>query len=162
MRREVIRYTLWQYGGDILSSIGMLSEKQYMQHGTISVYEHSVLVAFMCLLVARIIRLKVNERALVRGALLHDYFLYDWHVPSKSHRLHGFTHARRALQNAERDFRLNAIERDMIQKHMFPLNVVPPKYRESILLCIVDKLCATYETVKGMMNRRARGKLQIK
>ena len=49
-------------------------------------------------------------------------------------------------RNAERDFQLNAVERDMIVKHMFPLNLTPPRYRESILVCIADKICAVYET----------------
>ena len=29
---------------------------------------------------------------------------------------------------------------------MFPLNLTPPRYRESILVCIADKICAVYET----------------
>ena len=30
---------------------------------------------------------------------------------------------------------------------MFPLNFALPKYRESVLLCISDKLCALGETL---------------
>jgi uncharacterized protein len=87
----------------------------------------------------------------VRGALLHDYFLYDWHVPAPEHNLHGFSHAGAALKNAKRDFEINRLEQDIIEKHMFPLNIRPPKYRESIIVCLADKLCATKETV---MDRR--------
>ena len=83
----------------------------------------------------------------MRGALLHDYFLYDWHVPSETHRGHGFTHARTALHNASRDFTLDAVERDVIERHMFPLNPVPPRYRESVLVCLADKICAIGETL---------------
>ena len=53
-----------------------------------------------------------------------------------------------AHKNARRDFELNEIEQDMIRKHMFPLNPVPPKYRESWILCMADKICASKETVK--------------
>ena len=52
-----------------------------------------------------------------------------------------------ALENAERDYELNDIERDMIKKHMFPLNPAPPKYIETVILCIADKICAFKETV---------------
>ena len=138
---------LRRYGGDILSSPGMRSQRGVMQHGRVSVYRHSVAVALMCLKLARGLRLQVNERALVRGALLHDYFLYDWHVKDPSHRWHGFTHPARALANAERDFALGPIERDMIACHMFPLLPRPPRCRESLLLCLADKLCAARETV---------------
>jgi uncharacterized protein len=72
--------------------------------------------------------------------------LYDWHENDKSHRLHGFHHARKALNNAKRDFELNKIEENMIFTHMFPLNLRIPKYKESILLCLADKKCAFKET----------------
>ena len=44
----------------------------------------------------------------------------------------------------------------MILRHMFPLTLKPPKYREAVILCISDKLCATYETVGGLKNRIVR------
>lgn len=142
-------YQLLKYGRDILFSAGMQSEKQFLQHGTVSVFAHSVAVACLCLAIAEHLNLSVDTRALVRGALLHDYFLYDWHVPDPGHRLHGFTHARRALRNAERDFSLGDIEKDMIATHMFPLNLRPPRYRESVILCIADKISATQEAFQG-------------
>ena len=151
MREIIYHRALLKYGADILYSPGMQLEKEFLQHGDVSVFAHSVAAACTCLVFARLLRkylkTRLNERALARGALLHDYFLYDWHVPDKSHRLHGFFHARRALQNASRDFALGKIEQDMIAKHMFPLNLRPPACRESVVLCIADKLCAADETL---------------
>ena len=138
---------LRRYGGDILSSEGMRSQRAFPQHGGVSVYAHSVTVALMCLKLARALRLRVDERALVRGALLHDYFLYDWHEKDAAHRWHGFRHPAFALKNAERDFELGDTERDMIAHHMFPLVPFPPRRRESALLCVADKLCALRETL---------------
>lgn len=135
------------YGADIMASPRVQLQKNFIQHGKISVYDHTIRVACVGVWLADCLKIHVNKKALVRGALLHDYFLYDWHVPDPSHRLHGFTHARRALQNASRDFRLNRIERDIIVKHMFPLNLTPPRYRESLLICVADKISATMETV---------------
>ena len=117
--------TLFLHGGDILKSPGMQIAKENMHR----------------------LHLKVNQRALVRGALLHDYFLYDWHTPDPAHRLHGFRHAGTALRNADRDFELNDTERDMIKKHMFPLNPAPPRFKETAVLCLADKYCALRETV---------------
>ncbi|MCD8020363.1 MAG: HDIG domain-containing protein [Clostridiales bacterium] len=46
-----------------------------MQHGTTSVYEHSLHVAETSLAAATFLHLQIDQQALVRGALLHDYFL---------------------------------------------------------------------------------------
>lgn len=137
-----------RYGADIIASPRVQSQKKYLQHGSVTVYDHTCRVACVGLWLAEQLGLRIDKRALVRGALLHDYFLYDWHVPDASHRLHGFTHARCALRNAQRDFQLCPIECDIIEKHMFPLNIRPPKYRESVLICIADKISATIETVR--------------
>ena len=36
----------------------------------------------------------------------------------------------------------------MIRAHMFPLVPVVPRYRESLVLCVADKLCAVRETFR--------------
>lgn len=132
-------------GADILASDGMRLTKGFIQHGSTSVYEHCFHVACESLMLASRMRRAVNERAMVRGALLHDYFLYDWHHTPEGHGLHGFTHAKTAWRNARRDFQLGLIEQDVIRKHMFPLNIAPPMHWESLIVCMADKLCAVEE-----------------
>lgn len=134
------------HGKDIIDHPRFNESKQYIQHGKISVYVHSISVAYISLLLARKLNLDIDIPSLVRGALLHDYFLYDWHL-DKDHGLHGFTHASTAYKNASRDFELNEIEADIIKKHMFPLNIKAPKYKESMLVCLSDKISASIETV---------------
>lgn len=136
-----------------LERAGRLSRlRKFRQHGNVSVYDHSVGVAALSLRLARGLRLKIDESALVRGALLHDYFLYDWHVPDPDRPLHGFYHPKAALQNARQDFTLNRKEEDIIRRHMFPLTLKPPRTREGLLVCLADKLCAVRETLsrKGL------------
>ena len=123
----------------------MQKEKEYLHHGTVSCYSHSISVAETSLRIAMCLGINVNIRSLIRGTLLHDYYLYDWHK-SDSHRgLHGFHHAKIALENAERDFELDDIQRDIIKKHMFPMNITLPQYRETIIVTIADKICAARE-----------------
>lgn len=138
------------YGKEILDSPGMEYEKTQKQHGRISCFEHSTAVAYVSVWLAVSMGINIDNRSLIRGALLHDYFLYDWHDYDKSHRLHGFVHARIALTNASRDFCLNDIEKDIIARHMFPLNITPPKYVESGIVCLADKLCAGLEVVSAV------------
>ena len=120
--------------------------RQYMQHGTTSVYLHSLSVAYLSCLLAERRNLQVDWHSLIRGAILHDYFLYDWHVKDASHRLHGFHHPAKALKNARNDFQLNDTEALIILRHMFPLTPVPPSSREGWLVCLADKICSSFET----------------
>lgn len=135
-------------GSDILNSPGMEYEKTQIHHTHVSRFEHSVAVAYISIWLVKIFRLKVDLPSLVRGALLHDYFLYEMPSKKDKQRLsHSFNHSRIALQTADEDFCLNKIERDIIVKHMYPLTPKPPRYRESIIVCIADKLSAVMETI---------------
>ncbi len=67
--------------------------QRYMQHSDISVYKHCISVAYTSVELAERFSLNVNRKELIRGALLHDYFLYDWHEKNAGHRFHGFIHA---------------------------------------------------------------------
>jgi uncharacterized protein len=87
--------------------------------------------------------------AAARGGLLHDLFLYDWRVAELERGKHAFRHPGIALENAKRIFTLNKIEQDIIEKHMWPLTIKPPMYYESLIVCIVDKYCATLEIVNN-------------
>ena len=139
---------------EIINSDSFKKEKEYMQHGNTSVYEHSLYVMETCLSFSKKLHLKVDKASLMKGALLHDYFLYDWHDKDPSHRLHGFRHAKFAHDNAKRDFGLNKKEENMILSHMFPLGYRIPRYKESIILCLVDKYCATKETFRKKKTKK--------
>lgn len=156
MGRQITEYkiakTIFTYGKDIIVTNEAQNMKQFIQHGNTSVFEHAVSVAKFSIITAlwieKVFKKKVDYKSLVRGALLHDYFLYDWHDKHVFHNLHGFTHPITALNNATRDFDLNNIERDIIRKHMFPLTLIPPKHIESAIVCFADKRCALCETFK--------------
>lgn len=147
MNEELI--LIKKYASDILNSEKFMSQKNYIQHGKTSVYTHELNVTKYALKIVKKFRIKVDEKTLIRGCLLHDYFLYDWHIPNEINTgLHGFHHAKIAMMNASRDFELNEKEKSMIYTHMFPLNFRLPKYKESVILCISDKIVAIIETIK--------------
>lgn len=123
-----------------------LSMRNYIQHGTTNCILHSIAVTHYSAMFAHRMHTKINYKYLIIGALLHDYFLYDWHEKSTSHKWHGFKHPKFALKNALKKWELNDIEKDVIKCHMFPLTLFSiPRYKESIIVCLVDKMCATYE-----------------
>ena len=125
--------------------------REFIQHGDVTVYTHVTSVARASLSFAERlgrVGISVDRLSLLRGALLHDYFLYDWHDPDPSHRLHGFRHPFFALARAEEDFELTSRERNIIARHMFPLVPVPPTCRAAWIVCLADKWCAAEETVR--------------
>lgn len=83
------------------------------------------------------------------------FFLYDWHKNEVDYGgLHGFIHPNIALKNANKYFLLNEVEKDIIQKHMWPLTLKLPKYKEAYVVSFVDKYCAILETVNNCYSKR--------
>ena len=107
----------------------------------------------MSLTLANIFRTKVDKVSLVRGALLHDFFLYDWHDKTAMPKAHAYLHPLIAFDNAKKEFKLNAIEKNIIQSHMFPISIVMPKYKESWIVTMADKICTTNEVVSNIKLR---------
>lgn len=145
---------------DILSSPNFKRTKEYIQHGNMTVRGHCINVAKYSLAISdKLEKLGIYCRRdeLIRGALLHDYFLYDWHddVHKRPCRLHGFYHPAIALANASREYELTQREQEIIRKHMWPLTVVPPTCREAWIVTTADKWCSFLETVRIHRERGA-------
>lgn len=132
---------------DILKNEKVQSMKDYLQHGRTSCLEHSLHVSYLTYCFCR--KHGLDYRAGARAGLLHDLFLYDWHFCRREIKgyFHGFTHPRKALRNAEREFSLSERERDMILRHMWPLTILPPKYKEGYVLMWYDKCISLCETL---------------
>ena len=140
---------------ELLNNDVVLSMKQFIQHGTTTCYDHCASVSYYSYKIAK--KLHLDAKSTARAALLHDLFLYDWHLNPEKKPLfqkHGFTHPERALENAKKYFNLNEIEMDIIAKHMWPLTFRHiPKYRESFVVTMVDKYCSTLETFEPLILR---------
>jgi len=134
--------------GDIYEHEEFLKLKEHYHHNS-SIYEHVMDVSYFSYRTCKFLKLDYHSAA--RGALLHDFFLYDWRnhdAPDlPENKFHGIEHPKIALANAEKHFTLNEIERDIVIKHMWPLTLVPPKYKESFIVSFADKYLASREFV---------------
>lgn len=141
---------LKEHASDILNSENFKSTRNFIQHGTMPVHTHCVDVAEKSLAISKFLHIRCNERDLIRGALLHDYFLYDWHDKNRENYqfFHGFYHPGIALKNASKEYNLSPREKDIIKKHMWPLTLVPPRCREAWIVTTADKYCSTLETLR--------------
>lgn len=135
--------------------------KQYIQHGNISTYDHVISVVRLSFYLNRHLRLGASDPELVRGAFLHDFYLYDWHKNGYIGRLHGFHHPAIALKNAEQRYELTLAERNIIESHMWPLTLFTvPKSRAAFIVCLADKICSCGEIImrkKEYSNKKAGG-----
>ena len=129
--------------------------KRYIQHGKINTYDHCLRVCLLSYRLNRLFKIGADEKSLVTGAFLHDYFLYDWHKKKikissigEFFKLHGFTHPEIAARNAKRDFGIGKKEENIIKSHMWPLTITKfPKSKEAAIVCIADKLTSAAETI---------------
>ena len=132
---------------DLIANDTVKQMKIYRQHCNTSCYKHCMQVAYYTYITCK--KLKLDYVSATRGAMLHDLFLYDWR---KKYRgvdisgLHAYIHPKIALDNANKLFELNDIEKDVIVKHMWPVTLSFPKYRESYIVTIMDKYSACVET----------------
>lgn len=130
----------------IISNPEYLSMKNFIAHGSYSVYDHCLRVAVYSYSYAKYHNVNVDFESLIVGALLHDYYLYDWHHKNEGHRLHGFRHPFVALVKAKKTYKLNPKVCNMIRSHMFPLTFwTIPLSKEAWILTIADKRCARLE-----------------
>jgi len=131
---------------DLIRNEAVQSMNKYTQHSDINCFEHSLNVSYISYLICRY--LGFDYKSAARGGLLHDFFLYDWHNTKPENGLHGLVHPRIALNNAMERFTLNEIEMDIIEKHMWPLTIKLPKYKETYVVLLADKYCSIMEITK--------------
>lgn len=135
---------------DILKNEEFQKRKHYPHHGKISVYEHSLAVSKLSYDIAK--KLKLDYKSAAIGGLLHDFYLNPWpsNKQKKFFKKHGFVHAREAMENSYQYFPelMNDKISNIILRHMFPLNIIPPKYLEGWIITLVDKY-VSLETLKN-------------
>ncbi len=133
---------------DILELDEIMALSTYDQHVGTSRLDHSLYVAYYAYKWAKSINADFKSSA--RGGLLHDLFHYNWWEDNHLEGKHAWTHPKIALRNAKEVVLLNKIECDCIVKHMWPLSLSMPRYKESYLVTFADKYSATVEVFLGL------------
>lgn len=132
----------------ILESTEFQKRKEFVHHESCSVFDHCLLVSILSYRWAK--KWNCDYKSAAIGGLLHDFYDKPWQT--KDHKIaehakvhffkqHGFVHASQATKNAYKYFPelINPRIENIIKRHMFPLNITPPKYKESWIITMVDK-----------------------
>lgn len=132
-------------------------KRKLFKHHEYSVWDHCILVSLTAYSYA--CKFGANKRVCAIGGLLHDFYPLAWQYSDALNnydarylerlkrkesllKKHGFTHAKEAYNNSLLYFEEVNDERiaDCIIKHMFPLNISLPRYKESWLVSLSDKV----------------------
>ncbi len=116
--------------------------KNIEHHGT-NKFEHSMRVSYYGYHISKMLGL--DYQAVARAGLLHDFDLNKEGRNFKEKFVDTFTHPKKAVENASQLFSLTDMEKNIIQSHMFPFYVTLPKYAESWLVDMVDKVIGMSE-----------------
>ena len=133
----------YQIVKDILEHPEFQKRKNFLHHEGESVYDHVLEVSYYSYVYCKENYLDYKSAAI--GGLLHDFYPKQWQQCKKVKKqffdMHGFVHAREAYENAWKFFPqyMTPMIKDIILRHMFPVNIMPPKYKESWVITMTDK-----------------------
>ena len=130
--------------GDILYNEVIVKMKNYLHHHYTNRYSHSLGVSYFSYRICK--KLKWDYVSAARAGMLHDLF-----SPEDVRSL--LVHPKIALSNAKKIYEINKKEEDIILKHMWPLTIAFPKYKESYVVTLIDKCCSFVEAVLPVVNK---------
>ena len=131
-------------------------KRKLFRHHDGSVWQHCVEISYRSFLLAKYYHL--DQRTCAIAGLLHDFYpkaykyneelnkvdpeyLSRVNVKTPLKDMHGFVHAQEAANNAVKFFPELIDDKiySCIKTHMFPLNIMPPKYPEGWVITLMDK-----------------------
>ena len=135
----------FSYIEDIIFSEYVNRLSKFTHHRYTTRLQHCINVSYYNYLVCKALGLDAHAGA--RAGLLHDLFFYNRkeYIRKAGEQFHNARHPKIALKNACENFEISPVEQDIILKHMFPLTLGLPKYRETVVIIFVDKYCAMAE-----------------
>ena len=125
----------------------ILRMKNISMHRGSNCYLHSFKVAKKAIKKS-LNRKDVKLEVVLLGAILHDYYLYDWRKDRSKLKKHGKNHPSVAINNAVKDFDISEEVKKVIKSHMWPINIKDyPKSKEAKIVSISDKAVTIGESL---------------
>ena len=96
----------------------------------------------------------INLEVVLLGAILHDYYLYDWRKDRSKLKKHGKNHPIIAIENAIRDFNISNDVQKVIKSHMWPINIKEyPNTKEAKVVSLSDKAVTICESLTSKKHK---------
>jgi len=144
-KKDLAKLSYYECIKDIIECDELARLKNITHHISTTRFQHCLNVSYHNYVICK--KLGLDSTSAARAGLLHDLFYYDRKKYNKSGKQisHSLFHSLLALDNAEKLIEINDCERDIIEKHMWPVTRKRPKYKEGYVIVIVDKYCAVLE-----------------
>lgn len=135
---------------------GIIYDKEFnklneIEHHGITRYTHSVKVSYYSYKICKLLKLDYVDAA--RAGLLHDFYISEEGRTFKEKFTDTFTHPKKAVEHALEVYGINGREQDIIRSHMFPFTTSIPKYAESWIVVLVDKIIGSLEFYKKFQSQ---------
>ncbi len=120
-----------------------------IKHHNTTRLDHSLKVSYYSYKIAK--SLKLDYQGVARGGLLHDFYteqISDCSKIKDKILLFSVKHPNEAVENSLEYFDLSEKEINIIKTHMFPIDYKIPKYAESWIVSLVDKVLSLGEFSK--------------
>ena len=120
-----------------------------IKHHNTTRMDHSLKVSYYSYKIAK--ALKLDYKDVARGGLLHDFYteeISNCDSIKDKVLLFSVKHPNEAVINASNQFELSEKEINIIKSHMFPIDYKVPKYAESWVVSLVDKVLSLGEVSK--------------
>ena len=157
-------YNEWyQIIKEILHNQEFQKRKLFPHHKDLSVWTHSILVSYNSFIAAKYFN--ADDKICAIAGLLHDFYPWSWiendiikeldsgyymnyrNTKHKFFKQHGFIHGKAASENYIKYFPEleNKKITNAIRRHMFPLTIIPPRYKEGFIVSTIDKINSVHE-----------------
>jgi len=135
----------------------ILQMKEVSMHRGSNTYLHSFRVAKLAIKRALRRKRRLDLESILIGAILHDYYLYDWRNDKSKKKHHARNHPFIASDNAKRDFDISEAVSDIIKEHMWPFNIKYfPKTTEARIVNNADNTVAFKEAMCSIKYKKKR------
>jgi len=117
-----------------------------LKHHNTTRFDHLEKVSYYSYRIAK--SLHLDYESVARGGMLHDFYLgqiSECSTPKDKFLLYTTKHPKEAEISASKIFDLTDKEKDIIKSHMFPIDYRVPKYAESWIVSLVDKVLSFNE-----------------
>ena len=149
----------WFYITNKILSSREFQKRKLIKHHDESVFNHSIKVSFEAYRMS-LKYVGVDSEVCAIAGLLHDFYPEAWQYSESLEKLdssykarfikgykggltnlHGFVHGRTAMENAYKFYPELMSDKiaNTIHRHMFPLTIIPPRYKEGWIITMADK-----------------------